>query len=826
MKRLILSWIGIMLAGTGYLEAARLQSSNPAPAPSSEYRTTLNRYCVTCHNEKLKTAGLLLDKMDVANVPPGAEIWEKVIRKLRTSAMPPPGMPRPDKAFYDSFATYLETEIDRAAAAKPNPGSVGMHRLNRAEYVNAVRDLVAIDLSQISGDAVLPADDAGYGFDNIADNLSVSPALLERYMSVAQRVRRLALGDPTIKPEFKKYSIPKLLMQEDRMSEDLPFGSRGGIAIQHRFPLDGEYVVKILLRRDPADYIEGLSEPHQLDVRLDGVKIKQFTVGGVHKGRSETTFTTYGDPEQVDYERHADKDLEIRFSAKAGTRVVAVAFLNDITEPEGAYRPHQTGLGTASLYKDHNEGDPELDSISISGPYEAKGSGDTPSRRRIFVCYPASSAGATNTQRVSFQLNKNINDEDACARKILATLARRAYRRTATEAEIQTLYNFYKADRGKDGFEAGIGTALRRILVSPQFLFRTEVDPGSAPNTPHRLTDIELASRLSFFIWSSIPDDELLDVAERGKLKDPAVLLQQVRRMLTDPRSKALIENFGGQWLYLRNVKAAQPDQEIFPYFDENLREAFQKETELFFDAMLREDHSVMDLLNANFTFVNDRLAQHYGIPNVYGSHFRRVTLTDENRRGLLGQASILMVTSYSTRTSPTLRGKWLLENVLGAPPPPPPPNVPSLEDRGADGKILSVRQAMEKHRSNPVCATCHGRMDPLGFAMDNFDAIGQWRDLEAGKPIDSSGVLPDGTKFQGSGELRKLLSSHPEQFATTITEKLLTYALGRGVEYYDEPAVRKIVREAGTSDYRWSSIIAGIAKSTPFQMRRSKEEQ
>ena len=808
MTKTVLLWIGIALVGIGSLPAAGLQSANPASSPASQYRAVLDRYCVTCHNERLKTAGLMLDKMDAANIPAGAETWEKVIRKLRAEAMPPAGAPRPDKATYDSFATYLENEIDRVAAAHPNPGRLAAHRLNRAEYVNAIRDLLAIDLSETDG-MILPAHDSSADVDNIGDVLSVSPVLLERYMSVAQRLRRLAIGDPTIKPEFKKYDIPTLLMQDDRMSEALPFGSRGGIAIRHHFPLDGEYVIKILLQRDPDNFIKGLGEPRQLDVRLDGARLKLFPVGGVRLGKSETAFGTYGDPKQTEYERNADAGLELRVPVKAGTRTVGVAFLEEASEPEGAYRPPQTGLGAASSYRDYTEGEPAVGNVSISGPYDAKGGGGAPSRSKIFVCHPTSA-----------------RDEDACAQKILSTLARRAYRRPATEREVQTLFTFYKTGRSRGNFEAGIGSALRRVLVSPSFLFRVEPDPAStAPDSAYRISDLALASRLSFFVWSSIPDDELLDVAQRGQLSDPAVLEQQVRRMLADPRSKALVDNFAGQWLYLRNVKAAAPDPDIFPDFEENLREALLRETELFFGSMLREDHKLLDLLNADYTFLNERLARHYGIPNVYGSHFRRVTLSDENRRGLLGQGSILMVTSYSTRTSPTLRGKWVLENVLAAPPPPPPPNVvAALKERGADGKILSVRQLMEEHRSNAVCATCHGRMDPLGFALDNFDALGQWRTTEGGKPIDPTGVLPDGTRFEGAAGLRKELLKHPEQFATAVTEKLLTYGLGRGIEYYDQPAIRKIVREAAASDYRWSSLIAGIAKSTPFQMRRSIE--
>jgi len=497
----------------------------------------------------------------------------------------------------------------------------------------------------------------------------------------------------------------------------------------------------------------------------------------------------------------------VRFPAKAGSQVVAVTFLNGAAMPEGPWRPRQSGLGAAAKYRDYTQGEPAIGSIRVSGPFDATGPGQTASRNKIFICQPAGK-----------------EDEETCAKKILTTLARRAYRRPVTEREMLTLLSFYNEGQKQAGFEAGIGTALRRILVSPSFLFHVENDPDNvAPGSAYRISDFELATRMSFFLWSSIPDDELLDAAERGQLRDPAMLEQQVRRMLADARAQALVNNFAGQWLYLRNVPAAAPDPELFPDFEENLREALLQETNLFFASTLRENRSVLDLLNADYTFLNERLARHYGIPNVYGSHFRRVTLTDQNRRGLLGQGSILMVTSYATRTSPTLRGKWVLENILAAPPPPPPANVvAALPDAKQGGEIRSVRQLLEQHRANPVCATCHGRMDPLGFALDNFDALGQWRDTEAGKPINASGILPDGTKFEGASGLRNELMKHPEQFATSVAEKLLTYGLGRGVEYYDQPAIRKVVREAASSDYRWSSILAGIIKSTPFQMRRS----
>ncbi|MBI4460826.1 MAG: DUF1592 domain-containing protein [Acidobacteria bacterium] len=734
----------------------------------------------------MKTAGLMLDKVDVENVPAAAAIWEKVAWKLRTGAMPPAGAPRPDKATYESLAGYLETALDQSAEANPNPGRSAIHRLNRAEYANAVRDLLGVDTDAIDVRSLLPPDDSGYGFDNIGDVLSVSPVLLERYLSAGRKIAQFAIGDSGIPADVQTYAVSRYFGQKDRASEDLPFGSRGGIAIRHWFPLDGEYVIKIRLKRNFGESsIFGLAEPHELDVRLDGSRVKLFTVGGEQNGNAEA----------------ADADLEVRLPVKAGPRLVGVAFLKKAWQPEDVLK-----LRLASEEDDQ----PSVGNVSIGGPYQSDGPGDTPSRRRILVCRPTSSG-----------------EEEPCARKILSNLAGLAYRRPLTSEDIPALLGPYQTSRKTSSFEGALAVALQRILVSPEFLFRIERDPEeTAPGAAYRLSDLELASRLSFFLWSSLPDERLLEIAERGELKEPAVLEEQVVRMLTDPRSKALVENFAGQWLYIRNVRSASPDLGEYPDFDENLREAFRQETERFFESQLREDRSVLELLTADYTFLNERLARHYGIPNIYGSHFRRVTMKDENRRGLLGQGSVLMVTSYANRTSPTLRGKWLLESILGAPPPPPPPNVPSLKDRSDKGELLSVRQQMEQHRSNPACASCHARMDPLGFALDNFDAIGRWRTVSGATntPIDSSGVLPDGTKFQGPAELRKVLLSKPEQFVTAATEKLLTYALGRGLEYYDLPAVRKIVREASPNGYRWSALIRGIITSTPFQMRRSPQ--
>ena len=801
--------VAILLAGVGSIHAASQEPGSPTVPTVPQYRALLDRYCVSCHNEKLKTAGLMLDKMDVENVPASAEVWEKVIRKLRNGAMPPVGIARPDNAAYDSFATYLETTLDREATAKANPGRPAIHRLNRAEYANAVRDLLAIDIDAAS---LLPPDDAGYGFDNNGDVLIVSPTLLDRYMSAADKISRLAIGDPTIAPVLDTYDVPRDFVQQDRVSEDLPFGSRGGLAIRHYFPLDGDYVIKILLQR--AGYgidekIVGITEPKQLDVRLDGARIKLFTVGGERQGKTETYYIMRSSEEvkrqrteerrlQIEYETRADTGLQVRIPVKAGAHQIGVAFLKATVKPDGEVR----GFGRDS----NREG---VASITVGGPYDAKGPGETLSRQRIFVCRPASG-----------------KDEPSCAKKILSTLAHRAYRRPVTDGDLQPLLGLYNAGRGKGDFDAGIRMALRGMLVSMGFLFRTERDPENlGPDTVYRISDLELASRLSFFLWSSIPDDQLRGMAESGKLKDPVVLEQQVRRMLADSRSKALIANFAGQWLYLRNVAKKVPDPNVFPDFDENLREALQQETELFFESIVREDHSVLDLLNADYTFLNERLARHYGIPGVYGNHFRRVKLDNEERRGLLGKGSLLMVTSYNTRTSPVLRGKWVLENILGTPPPPPPPNVPSLKD-DKNTKAMTMRQRMEQHRANPACAVCHKVMDPIGFALENFDATGGFRTTNGGPdktPIDVSGSLPDGTAFQGPAELRQILASHSEQFVVTFTEKLLTYALGRGVNYVDAPVVRKIVRGAAPGNYRWSALVLGIVQSTPFQMRKSQ---
>ncbi len=784
----IVSCLAMLLAGAVLAEETRAQTPRTDPSPAT-YRAVIGRYCLTCHNENLKTAGLVLSAMDVENVVEGAEVWEKVIRKLRTRGMPPTGMPRPSETEYDSFATYLENELDQAAAAHPNPGRPLVHRLNRAEYTNAVRDLLAVE---INGESLLPPDDQGYGFDNIADVLSVSPMLLERYMAASRKISRLAVGSPISRPGVETYNVSRFLQQDDRMSEELPFGSRGGVAVRHFFPLDGEYLIQVRLQRNPGGFtILGLSRKHELEIRLDDERLKQFPVGGIEDG--PTTLGT----EEDEYKLTADQDLEVRLTVKAGTRLIGASFLKETWEFEDVIQPRIDQRAQDS---------PAVASIIITGPYNPTGPGETASRKKIFVCHPASP-----------------QEEDPCARRILLKLARSAYRHPATERDVEALFRLYQAGRKDGDFEAGIERAIQGLLVAGEFLFRVERDPARLrPGGAYPISDLELASRLSFFLWSSIPDEELLSVAESGKLREPELLEQQVRRMLTDPRSKALVSNFGGQWLYLRNMRMVLPDATEFPEFDDNLREAFQQETEMLFESMLREDRSVVDILTADHTFLNERLARHYGIPNVYGSHFRRVQLDDETRHGLLGQGSILTVTSYANRTAPTIRGKWILANILGAPPPPPPPDVPSLQEDG-DVRNLTMRQRLEQHRQNPVCASCHARMDPLGFALENFDAVGKWRDTDgADTPIDASGVLPGGSQFNGPAGLRNILLDRKQEFVSAVTERLLTYALGRGVEYYDMPAIRQILREAKGDDYRWSSLILGIVRSTPFQMRGS----
>jgi mono/diheme cytochrome c family protein len=788
-------------------QSTRAPSTSAVPA-----REILDKYCVTCHNARTKTAGLLLDTLDPDNVGANAEQWEKVASKLRTREMPPPGLPRPDQVTYDAVATLLENNLDAFGAAHPNPGRVAVHRLNRAEYTNAVRDLLGL---QVDGGSLPMTDEPDqHGFDNIANLLSVSTARLERYMSAARRISRLAVADPTINPVVETYSVPAGFVQDDRTSEDLPFGSQGGVAIDHFFPVDGDYNIKVLLKRQVYLYIMGMGEPHQLDIRVDGVLAKRISIGGEGKGMTAPegfAGNTQGDPGWEVYMHTADAHLEVRVPVKTGVRKIGVSFVRQYWKPEGIAQPPQTGY--AVVTNDVYYGNPSVESVMIDGPYNAAGKNDRidmSSRGRIFVCRPGESGGQSPP----------ANTEEPCARQILTTLATRAYRRPLTEEDTETLVEFYKAGRAAGTFSDGIQRGLERILASPSFLFRIERGPANlAAGSTYRLGDLELASRMSFFIWSSIPDEELLNLAVLGRLKDPAVVEQQVKRMLADPRSDALVDNFANQWLKLGKIVAVKPDEYEFPEFDENLRGAIQEETKRFIAGQLHEDRSVTDLLSADYTFVNDRLARHYGIPNIYGSQFRKATFKDGIRGGLLGQASILTATSYPNRTSPVVRGRWLLENMLGAPPPPPPPDVPALKESGAEGQPKSVRERMEGHRKNPTCAACHVRMDPLGFSLENFDGLGKWRTMSDGVPIDASASLPDGTRFEGVLGLRKLLLAHRADFVRTLTEKMLAYAIGRSVEYYDLPAVRQVTRSAAPSDYRWSAVILGIVRSTPFTM-------
>ena len=804
------------------------------PGDADRAEATLRQYCITCHSDRLRIADLSLEGLvthiDEDRVGEQAEVWEKVLQKLRTRAMPPVGRPRPGDDTYDALAARLESALDRFAAADPDPGRTeAFHRLNRAEYANAVRDLLALDIDVA---ALLPADDIDeHGFDNMAEVLTVSPVLMERYLSAARKIARAAVGETPFGPANETYSVPILLMQDDRMSEDLPFGSRGGVGIRHHFPVDGEYEVSIRLHRNYVNYVRGMGSRHELEVRLDGTLVETFVFGGEEppgiQAPASYAGNLFGDPAWEEYMLFADREMRVRFAAKAGPRVVGVSFVRKFAEPEGVRQPRQSAFAVA--VNETRDGNAAVEHVVVSGPYSSDGPGDTPSRRAIFTCHPTtgSHAVAGGADRAAA-----LDDDVECAIGILSSLARRAYRRPLESDDVDTLLDFYRAGRrghdNADSFDAGIQLALERVLISPDFLFRVERDPADAsPDQAYALNDLELASRLSFFLWSSVPDDGLLAVAERGELRDPVELERQTRRMLADPRSQELVENFVGQWLYLRNLQGVVPDALAFPDFDENLRDAFRQETLLFVGSLIKDDRGVLDLLGTDYTFVNERLAAHYGIPNVYGTRFRRVRLAPElaeRRGGIFGHGSLLTATSYPNRTSPVLRGKWVLTNVLGAPPPPPPVDVPDLPARGEDGRAATVRERLARHRESPACSVCHAPMDPLGLALENYDAIGSWRTTgEGGLPIDASGNLPDGSTFVGPTGLRTLLLERQEQFVGTLTEKLLSYAIGRGVEHFDRPTVRSIIREAASNDYRWSSIITGIVKSTPFTMRRTK---
>jgi len=759
--------------------------ASPPARNTGAHAALVDQYCLSCHDEAEKKGGLALDMAVAQDVSQHPDLWEKVVRKLRARQMPPIGKDRPGEAAYDAAIASLEASLDRAALKKPNPGRTAtIRRLTRTEYRNAVRDLLAVD---VDVSALLPVDETSYGFDNVTVG-DLSPTLLDRYISAAEKISRLAVGGPRRSPGGDTIRIPADLTQEDHL-EGLPIGTRGGAVVPYTFPLDGEYEITVRLMRDRDEHVEGLFDAHDVEVLLDRERVQVFAV---KPPRTE--------PEHA----VADQHLKIRTPVRAGQHTIGVAFLKKPSVLiETARQPYQARFN----YYRHPRAQPAIYSVSILGPYGASAPGDTPSRRRIFVARPASPA-----------------QNDRSARQILSALMRRAYRRPVTESDLQGPLMVYRKASADGGFEGGIEMAVSAVLVSPNFLFRVEHDPANrAPDVPYRVSDLELATRLSFFLWSSIPDDQLLDAAIAGTLRQPAILERQVRRMLADPRARALVDNFAAQWLHLRNLASITPDMRLFPDFDDNLRRAFAEETELFVDSVLREDRSVLDLLRANYTFLNERLAKHYGIPHVYGSHFRRVALEDGSERGgLLRQGSILTVTSYATRTSPVVRGKWILDNLLGVPPPPPLPDVPALKDNTVDGR-LSVRRRLVEHRANAVCASCHNLMDPIGLSLEKFDAVGRRRAVEDGVPIDASGGMPDGSRFDDVGGLEAALLRRPELFVSAFTEKLLTYALGRGVDYYDAPAVRTIVRETRPQKYRMSSIILGVVKSQPFQMRMSR---
>jgi mono/diheme cytochrome c family protein len=790
-RRVFASLAFAVLLASGLVDAARPQSAAPVAEPTSlAARGLLDQYCVTCHNPRTRAGELALDAVDPARVADDPGMWEKVVRKLRTRAMPPPGSRRPDESGYQRLVTYLETELDRRAAAAPDPGRTDtFRRLTRTEYGNAIRDLLAVDVDVTD---LLPKDDASFGFDNVSA-VGLSPTLVERYLAAAQKVTRLAVGSPLASPAVRVVTLPPDLTQEEHV-DGLPFGTRGGALVRHTFPRDGEYEIQVRLMRNRNENVEGLNEPHQLEVILDDQRLELFTVTP-NRNRMGDYYADEG----------VDKHLQLRTRISAGPHDVGATFLRK----NGAFVETERQPYDAHFNMNrHPRLTPAVYTLSITGPFEAGAPGETPSRQRIFVCRPAARA-----------------DEAACARRIVSATARRAYRRPVADRDIAVPLQLFTQARAENGFEAGIEVALRAILTSPEFLFRIEREPaGVAAGSSYRVSDLELASRLSFFLWSSIPDDRLLAAAERGRLREPAVLEGEVRRMLADPRAEALTTNFASQWLYLRNLAAAVPNLRLYPDFDDNLRQGFRRETELFFQSIVQDDRSVLDLLDADYTFLNERLARHYGVPNVYGDRFRRVALPkDSNRRGLLGHGSILTVTSHSTRTSPVRRGKWILENILGTPPPPPPANVPPLKENGSGAGARTMRELMAEHRSNAVCAACHRSIDPLGLALENFDAVGRWRTRgEDGAAVDASGSMPGGERFDGVAGLRQALLARPDVFVGTLAEKLMTYALGRGITDGDAPAVRAIHREAALDGYRFSAVARAIVRSAPFQMRRA----
>lgn len=775
-----------MVIRAAFVAALSITLPGWAQPAASAPRAMVDRYCAGCHSDRAKAGGLSLQRLNPDDPGAAPDVWEKVVRKLRVRYMPPAGLPKPDEATYDAVTAQLASQLNRAAAAKPNPGRTDtFRRLSRTEYRNAIRDLLDVDVDVTS---LLPKDDVSHGFDNITVG-ELSPTLLDRYLAAAKKISRLAVGLPTNSPGGDVLLVPPDLTQEDQFDE-LPFGTRGGAAVPYNFPADGEYDIQLRLSRDRNEHVEGLTEPHQVEIAIDGARVALLSVKPPTKAQEHET---------------ADRDLHIRVTVAAGPHSIAATFIKKSSAlPETERQPYQARFNMDR----HPRIQPALYSIAITGPFGGGRAGDTPSRRRIFTCHPESG-----------------QDGGRCAEQILSELARRAYRRAVNGADVAPLLRFYR--QGKEGgqFEDGIELALRALLTSPKFLFRIERDPaGTASGTVYPISELELATRMAFFLWSSIPDEQLLAAAEQKKLRDPAELKRQTIRMLADPRAKALVENFAEQWLYLRNLAAVTPDVRLFPDFDDNLRQAMRRETEMLFESIVQEDRNVLDLIRADYTFLNERLAKHYGIPGIYGSRFRRISFPPADPRGgLLGQASILTVTSYATRTSPVLRGKWILANLLGDAPPPPPPNVPALKENVDTGKVLSMRERVAEHRRNPACASCHQLLDPPGFALENYDAVGRWRTNENGIAVDASGSLPGAKPFSGPNGLRQAVLSRPEIFVGTMTEKLLMYALGRGIESYDAPAVRRIVQTGSSQDYRFSSIVLAVVNSTPFQNRRTQ---
>jgi mono/diheme cytochrome c family protein len=743
------------------LQAQAASSPQVRLKPDTTYKADdqafVDKYCVGCHNARTLSGNLSLAGLDASKPADHPETFEKVIRKVRAGLMPPAGMPRPERTTLDGFAAGLETKLDRAAALKPNPGSHLLHRMNRAEYANAIRDLLHLDVDETT---LLPADDSSEGFDNIADALRVSPALVERYTSAAVKVSRLAVGNLLLTASTATYRVPGDLAQSNHL-DGLPLGTRGGTLFEHNFPLEAEYSFKIRVRGAAIGLAAANLQGEEIEISLDGERIKLVP---------------------------ATATIDLKLPIRAGPHSMGVTFVRK--PPPGADEVWQVFASNSGVQ-----------SVAITGPLAPSGLGDTPSRQRIFVCRPSSTA-----------------EESPCAKRILATVARRAFRRPVTDADVEALMGFYETGRQTGTFDAGVEQGLARVLVDPRFVFRLEREPSDAVDgKPYRVSDLDLASRLSFFLWSSIPDDALLDAAIAGTLHEPAVLERHTRRMLADPKAHALVTNFGGQWLYLRELKNARPET---AGFTDNLRQSLRRETEMLLESIVREDRSVIDLLDADYTFVDETLAKHYGIPNVRGSRFRRVAVTDEARRGLLGHGSFLLVTSVANRTSPVSRGKWILENLLGVPPPLPPPNVPAIDESPEAAKASSLRQKMEIHRGNPTCAACHRIMDPIGFTLENFDLVGRWRTRDGNSPIDATSQLFDGTPLDGPVSLRKALLARSDVFARTATEKLMIYGTGRALKYYDMPVVRQIARDAAKNDYRFSSLVLGIVKSDPFQMK------